>query len=68
MLYVNLPVKPLDVSSKWPFFYLSLFWWPFSVTIATDKVQAMIIKIIDGILLNKLIGHVGSQLPSKLNV
>ena len=28
----------------------------------------MVIEIIDGILLNKLIGYVGSQLPLKLNV
>ena len=33
VLYVNLPVKPPDFSSKRLFFYFSRFWWPFAVTI-----------------------------------
>ena len=38
VLYVKWPAKPPDLAQNDAFFYLSLFWQPFSVTKATFKV------------------------------
>ena len=41
VLYVKFSVKPPDFGIKMKFFNFSLFWQPFSVTIATVRVQSI---------------------------
>ena len=37
----RLSVKPPNCGPKWHFLYFSLFWQPFTVTIATGKVKSI---------------------------